>query len=264
MFKPTNSFYHLRSLILQYQNSKVDQWFENELFNKKAHVKAACQINQDDSALVILIKLVFFLLVVGFGKNNYFAIPTENYYSSVRTFPQVILTFRESRTDALKNQRQQLSLEISWRILKSLEEIDFNQYFLNIQNRIKALFLSPRYQFSKGRIIYSYTDQAKGYNFKIYANDESQVRNLISKVLNINGDTPNWENLSETMSNRNYEKSSVTQINGVSYSKSKLRQSALVGFEKAEVSLGGLLRKPILLVHWKKSINGIILPRSNN
>ena len=75
---------------------------------------------------------------------------------------------------------------------------------------------SGGYVWRKGKVRASYSDWDKGYQFQLLCRNESDARTLIGKVLDIQGHTPDWENLnisenSEPASARSEEHTSELQ-----------------------------------------------------
>ena len=66
-----------------------------------------------------------------------------------------------------------------------------------IANRIKLEFgTNNGFVWKKGKDLASYTDKAKGYQFQLLVRNKTDAKNIISRVLDTNNDSPNWDKLS--------------------------------------------------------------------
>lgn len=66
-----------------------------------------------------------------------------------------------------------------------------------IATRIKTEFgINNGFVWKKGKDLASYIDKPKGYQFQLLVRNKTDAKEIITKVLNTNNDTPNWANLS--------------------------------------------------------------------
>ncbi|MDJ0730760.1 MAG: hypothetical protein QNJ33_12280 [Crocosphaera sp.] len=103
--------------------------------------------------------------------------------------PQICLYFLQDSDDVETGQTR-VDGRISFRLMDEDSESITKTKLTALANKIKTEFgVSNGYTWKKGKDYYSYTDKAKGYQLQILAFSESEARQLINKVLNIQGHT---------------------------------------------------------------------------
>ena len=195
-----NGFEHLQSVIKKLHNKEVrntfsdlggDEWLPN-INSSRASLRQACTIYDSDSALMMLLKQNLYYLslrkaqdyqapVVGMPKGS--LDPIRKYK------PQIFLYFKEDSGDVEEGYNP-VDGRISFRLMDEDSETITKTRLTTLANKIKTEFgVSNGYTWKKGKEYYSYTDKAKGYQLQILAFNESEARQLITKILDIQGHT---------------------------------------------------------------------------
>jgi hypothetical protein len=258
MALPTNfsEATHLRNVIMRLHNKKVknrykdlgdDDWVRS-IDTPRAEERTACMIQSDDSGVMIVQRLILYYFVLGhaldaFG-SVFYSIPSLTFQETFIFAPQIVLHFKERDADANTHSRQPLKAQVAYRVRDSnITKADLQA----IANEIKNEFATPRLVFAKGKIKYVYLDKAKGYDFRILAQNEADAMELITKTLKLQNDVPDWDNFSEATSKRNFAKDTVKTIVGKVVKLPKRRQLGNVRFTHAEFKQHGLIRDYILV-----------------
>lgn len=152
--------------------------------------------------------------------------------------PQVILIFKEDSQDVEPGYSPvlgRISFRLSGVTSTTITEGNLNTY----ATRIKQEFASPASGFlwRKGSRMFSYSDWAKGYQLQLLVRSESDGREIVNKVLDIQGDTPDW---SKANYSQNESESQAYPVNpgttvvlGKSRKKTRKRPIAIVRFQYA-------------------------------
>jgi hypothetical protein len=132
-----------------------------------------------------------------------------------------------------------------------------------LANKIKAEFAPAGKPFSwrKGKELWTYIDQDKGYYFQLYIFDQTAAKSVITNVLQLRGHTPDWKKLNLS---KNSEPSAsypivppTKTILGKPVKQQRLRPVGLVRFVAAVAHLYGL-PEPLVLFdpdrRYKKSL----------
>lgn len=190
---------HLKSWMMQSTtyNGKVREYFsdvkEDDDFKTlpRAATRKACLIDSSDSAIIALHKRLNFYFEI----NNPFDKGEEgSYYQNIgihrKHKPVIHLYFWNdaiSDDDLIRGQ-------ISFRIMDD----DFNESSLasarEIGLKIKSVFggATP-YKWKKGRLMFTYNDWAKGYQFQILAYSKTEAKDLVANVLRVQNHIPEWK-----------------------------------------------------------------------
>ncbi len=191
-----NGFEHLQSVIRKLHNNEVrdsfsdlggDEWLPN-INTPRSSLRQACTIYDSDSATMMLLKQnLFFLLlrkaqdyqapIVGVPKGSFDAIRKYR--------PQITLYFKEDAGDVEQGYNA-VDGRISFRLMNEDSESITRTRLTSLANKIRTEFgTSNGYTWKKGKEYYNYTDKAKGYQLQILAFSESEARQLITKVLDV-------------------------------------------------------------------------------
>lgn len=193
------------------------------------------------------------------GSSGLYTIPCDLLQESVETRPQLIIKFQESAANARKNKRSRWPL-IAIHYIRLYQDFSSKSDVEKIAKKVYSVFAKPVFKFDKGKIKYSYRDKSKGYSFIVACPGEAEARNLITKLLACNDETPNWFRLTESKSKRVTEPLGTVRINGETYQRPQYRRTGEVRFISAElhvhglknnihlIDLGGQSRNPVLQV----------------
>ncbi|MGB3208245.1 MAG: hypothetical protein WBB28_24945 [Crinalium sp.] len=172
-------------------------------FNR-AHLRIACMHTEQDSLVLTLVRLFLFFFVLRAGKDleqAIYGIPVTDFQSQFKFNPQIQLHFQESDASAITNNRKPTRAQITIRFRDtSISKAEVKALAL----KIKTIFATPRLVYKKGRKRFSYIDTFKGYNIKVFGDAVADVKDLVEKILQVQGDTPDWENLNTSTSEKNF------------------------------------------------------------
>jgi hypothetical protein len=173
-------------LLLKDNDSFADMWVKTELLK---------EVMEDDAPLFL---------------PNYDDIPI-----TVKDKPHVHLVFIEKKSTAIANRRKRVEALISFRItdktISTITQADLNE----LKREINLAFPST-YQLKKGRYKYSYRDKENGYELILTLLNETEAREVITKVLSIRDKTPDFERLRTSTSEKNFTvRKTVTILNQI-------------------------------------------------
>ncbi len=178
-------------------------------------------------------------------------------YPNRRYRPQIRLHFLQD-TDYRKGKdspdyqgRRRIAGRLTWRLMDETNESISRAELTRIGEQIKQVFgANGGYTWQKGKDLYCYADWEKGYQMQILARSASQARDLVSKILSLQGHSPQWMYLTkienaETQSR--YPETPVKKtILGQNVTLPKLRPNIEVRFTHADARIHQLV-KPVLL-----------------
>jgi hypothetical protein len=254
-----SSVEHLQDVTKNILNKRVrahfrdvgpDDWVPN-LETDRGQLRIACTHLETDTINETITRLLLFNIEVGSAFGNlapFYGMPIATYQESIIYKPQIQLHFTESPESAARYKRVPVRSEISFRLMNesstSLTQAEVERLAL----KVRDLFAKPTpFKFQRGRTKFSYREPEKGYHFVVSSYDEENARKLIEQVLDIQGHTPNWENLTDSESRKNWDKTEYQQILGKRQIVPRKRPVAVVTFRKAELKIHGL-PKDIMLV----------------
>lgn len=162
--------------------------------------------------------------------------------------PQILLYFKQEGV----NLHNAIEGEISFRIMELSSTTITQQQVKSVAAIIKRKFASGTgFVWNKGKILYSYTDWDRGYQFQLLCPSISEAKRIVEQVLDIRGFSPDWELLNIVTNadpTKAYPVKSKKQvILGKSVPLPNRRPSAKVVFQHALLNLHGL-PDPICLV----------------
>jgi hypothetical protein len=197
-----NSSEHLQTTLMRVFNPIIREEFSDtsddiDLNVSRSSLKQACLLNDQDSNVMMLLRL--FLFYFGLGKLEnvlplMYSIPIDE-IQAVRKFkPQVTLYFKEDLND-VNDGYQPCRSEISFRIMNETSATLTKSELITIANKIKANFGGGTpFIWQRGKTMYTYVDKDNGYQFKLLGRNDTHIKSLITKVLDIRNNVPNWEN----------------------------------------------------------------------
>jgi hypothetical protein len=179
-------------------NKEVKRWFrdmgdteEPDFTTPRGAVMAACLIAAGDSQNMVLIKMETFRRVVQRThlRPHVYGIPTQEFQNKVKFQPQIILFFRQDARRTYDG-KHQVEGRIGFRLADETYKTINNAKILVLANAVKREFMTGNgYVWSKGRKMAAYQDWDSGYRLKLLYYSETEVKDLIRKVLSIQGDT---------------------------------------------------------------------------
>jgi hypothetical protein len=254
-----NSWEHFQDVVRKVHNKIVREEFsdageDDGIATPRASLRQACLIDDNDTADMVIARLLFYYFDLRKARDlqaPIYGVPDTSDRVIVSQRPRVILFFQEDFQDVEFGYRP-ITGEIGVRLVdetpQSMSEAKLN----SLANRIKSEFATGAgYVWRKGKELYAYTDKAKGYHFKILSRTESEAKELIGKMLDINTDSPNWEYLKVSGAVNPSEAYPTNPGNhsilGKSRRKKRIRPIADVRFQYATLNLQGIMN-PIPLV----------------
>lgn len=195
-----NDFEHLQSTIIKLHNREVreafsdlggDEWLPN-INTARASLRQACTIYDSDSALIMLLKQNLYFLTLRKAQDyqpTILGMPKGSLDPVRKYRPQIFLYFKEDTGD-VEPGYPPVDGRISFRLMDKDSETITKTDLTTLANKIKTEFgVSNGYTWKKGKEYYNYTDKDKGYQLQILAFNKSEVKQLINKVLDIQGHT---------------------------------------------------------------------------
>jgi len=164
---------------------------------------------------------------------------------TVKDKPHVHLHFIEKKSTAILGRRKRTEALISFRLvnetISTITQADLN----NLRNEIRLAFPSS-FRLQKGRNKYSYRDKAEGFELILTLLNETEAREVITKVLGIRNKTPDWDLLKTSTSEKNFSVRENITILGQVEKLPMQRPITDCYFRKAVIAFGKL-RKITLL-----------------
>jgi hypothetical protein len=249
----TKQWTFVRSWLRRTYNKKVHEYFKDLDPNQdpdnstgRSATKAACLIGANDSQSIASLKMQIFEQFVENDGEIFYSIPaTELWEFSVEGDPQIILRFREQTDDARSKNRYPIRGRVSIRI--SENDISSDSDIRNWARKVRDEFARPQYYYQKGKIKFTYIDKKKGYQFILGTNDEDNARGVIRKVMDLKGDTPDWNRLRESRSKQNFSEQKTKRVGGEIIKMPTLRPEGRVYFSHAELNVDGMAKNKILV-----------------
>jgi hypothetical protein len=255
-----NPLDHIKSVLSHVHNFLVNLEFsdvggidwEPSIDTPRDSLRTACTIAEDDTDGLMLLRLWVFYVLVRKARDFHpyqDATPTTNFQLSVEFLPQVKLLFYESRYDSLLRKKPPIEAQISYRLMTSpsdLTEDDVKAIAL----KIKETFVSSGtpWSFDKGKYKVSYRDKKKGYQFILSVASEAIGKEIITKVLSLNTELPDWKYLTVSESRKPVSTTPETiTIIEKDYDLPVWRPTAKVHFTKAELAVWGMPQDRLLV-----------------
>ena len=219
----------------------------------RAAALRACLIDSDDSGIVAMHKRMNFYFEVQqtHKKPEIFGMPTLTYQDHFKYKPQIKLFFGEdprSNTDGYALVEGQISYRLMGISPETVTQSQVKQWALKIKNEFA---LNGGYVWRKGKKQFVYREDDKGYQFRILAREESDARGLITKVLSIEDNSPDWSklNMSENSSPGTAYPTNPGNVTilGKTRRKPRIRPEVDVKFLYAQLCLHGEKRPTILI-----------------
>lgn len=250
----------LRSPKVGYNAEVFHHFRDEELSQNRANLRDFCLIGAKDSRLVATSKMQFFYervlklqyrpTVVGHFKDN---------FDALVSYRCRIELYFEQHHDSLVIGDSPITAQMGFRLQETNSSISEAKLF-SIAERIKSSFGGhPPYSWDKGKYICWYKDIEHGYDFQVYALNESEGESVIRKVVSMNEHPYHEENFRVTKPNKNSVNSPSNQtILGKNYKKPKWRPTIKVYFKYAICTINGL-PNPVTLLDYSGTMPNPIL-----
>lgn len=205
---------HLQDSIRRLYRREVREWFKDLNFDEELDITVprtslaqACDHDNDDSMIVTLARMLLFeslrgrfqALLAGIaGDNDDTGTTRLKPHILRKSRPQIILYFFEDVADVQPGYAP-VDGRISFRLMSHTAETITPAIAQTFATRVKSNFaLGNGYIWKKGREMYSYTDWEKGYQLQLLTRNETDARDLVNQVLDIQTDTPDWKNFNSS------------------------------------------------------------------
>lgn len=243
----------VRSWLRRTYNKKVHEYFRDldprqdpDNRTGRSATKAACLISATDSQGIASIKMQIFKEFLEDDGEIFYSIPaSELWEHSVEGDPQIIIWFREQTEDARSRDRYPIRSRVSIRI--SEDSINSKTEVETWARKIRDEFARPPFYFRKGETKWSYKDKKKGYQFILATDNEADAKEIIRKTMSLKNQTPDWDKLTKSTSERNFKERKTKRIMGDTVVMPKLRPEGRVYFNNAQLNVPGLARNIILV-----------------
>jgi hypothetical protein len=196
----------LQTIIQRWQNREIREYFSDfgvddnwdpDLTTPRGILASKLKHEDEDTYLITLLKCWFFEHIRSQTyRVPYYGIPVSSFQESRRFRPQIKLFFLEDLED-VEPGYPPVTGEISFRLMSHTSETITPSIAETFASRVKvALGASGAgYLWRKGKDMASYSDWAKGYQLQILCRSETEAKDLISKVLDIQNDSPDWSKM---------------------------------------------------------------------
>ncbi len=245
-----NGVEHLQDTIRRVYNKEVREHFsdvpDDDINVARSSLKQACLHEDRDSLIVTVARMLLFEIPLRHAQTlqaPIFGIPVDSFESNVRYKPQIKLYFLEDPQDAEVGYSP-IEGEVTIRLKNETTSTLTEANLVTYANRVKTHFATPAYRWHKGKYKYTYKDLSEGYDLRILAFSKVEAQQLITAVLQIQNDTPNWEYLTshepEQPTNRYPTIPGNQLILGKSRKKRRSRPVGYVRFRYASILIHGL------------------------
>jgi hypothetical protein len=201
-----SSWEHFQNVWRRIHNRNVAQYFRDvgpedwdpDINTSRGSLRVASTIDDNDTAMQAIARWLFFHGDVrgwdAFTEPIY-GVPVGYYHQTRKFRPQIGLFFREDARDVEEGYTA-LRSQICFRLINESSESITRAELERLGNRIKTEFGAANgYRWHRGKTLLSYYEPDKGYKFRIYSFTEGDGRQLIDKVLSIQGHNPDWKYL---------------------------------------------------------------------
>ncbi|MGF1542872.1 MAG: hypothetical protein ACFCU5_20920 [Pleurocapsa sp.] len=255
--KPPNDTQLFQNFCKKYFNRVVREHFKDigtsdpnslDINAPRALAKRLClHKNSDTLILTIGRLLLWWFEMKGLFDEPLYGMPSTEFHINYTIYPQLKLHFKEDKYEASLNRRRPARSEVSvrWR-----EEDFTTSRIKSLANQIALEFGgSSPFSYRKGREVWTYWDNRKGYQFKVAANSESEAKSIIRKMYRLqDSGEPDWnEHLRQSIDKKTYGIQETMTVMGDVVKKPKKRPVATVYFAYAELFIAGMTQ-PIVLV----------------
>ena len=254
---------HFQSFCRKWINRTVKEHFKDlpagtdgslDTNSPRAVIRDVC-LHKDTDPMTLTIGrlLIWWVEARGLLDEYIYGIPATNFHESVRFLPQIKLFWREDKKDAKTADRYPARAQYTVRYRGGYAtRADLE----TLKSKLTRIFnTSVPHSFYKGREKFSYRDKEKGYEFIITARDETEAKDVINKLLEIQNDNPlNEVLLTRSTSDKNWNAKETVRVAGELYTKPKKRPLAKVVFTHAEFAVHGMAKDKTLISNLSERI----------
>lgn len=267
-----NPWEHLQSTVVRvFKKEVIDEFrdlggedWDRDIKVPRASLRTACTPDDNDTSTMTLIRMMLFYIVLRRAQDMQapiYGMPVGQAHETRKFKPQICLFFKE-RADEVELGYRPLTAEIKFRLMDETEDTITEAKLKTLANKIKTEFgVSGGVKWKKGKVVCAYTDPEKGYKLHIFAYSESEGREIIDKVLSIQGHSPSWEHLTineNAMPASAYPTVPPTKrIAGKQVRLPRRRPVGTVRFVRATCAIWGLTR-PVPLVDLHGVLKGTL------
>ena len=191
--------------------------------------------------------------MLGYGKRGlgiFYGVPSEQFQEAVEGRPQVFFYFSQDEASVPEGQGR-VTAEYSFRLMNETSATITPSKALTLARSIKEHFIAGNkgIVFTKGKTIYKYYDEPKGYRLRLYGNNEGGAEDLIHKILAVREHTYDEKKLVVCSPKRASNSNPTTKktVYGKKLSEQRYRPTANVRFRYSYLYIHGIT-KPIFLV----------------
>ena len=183
---------------------------------------------------------------------TFFIMPEQEVIERSARRPQILMLFQQPDKELTENFPRAVVGRISFRIMNKDSATITKQDLEFYASRIKTLFGGETpFIWERGKELYSYVDQIKGYRLQVLAANEQAARKVVEQVLDIQSHSPDWEymgkNTSVVAPETKYDDTPSKQtILGKPYRKKRRRPKVTMVFWKAEIFIDGIAGNTLL------------------
>lgn len=177
----------------------IDDPWDEEIDSPRGSLRVACTMRDEDTAAMTNMRILLFWLVLGQATALHpplYTLPTDRYQQQVKFAPQVTLYFKEDLSD-VEDGYAPIDAEISFRLMNETYDTISRAELTTVATKLRTEFATGSgYRWRKGRTKLNYRDADRGYLLSINAYSESEGREVINKVLDIQGHSIDLDKLS--------------------------------------------------------------------
>ncbi|WP_392533757.1 hypothetical protein [Nostoc sp. C117] len=247
-FKP---FDHLQAVYIPQFNVLVrrffgdlpDDWKPN-IATARSSLRVACtMLNEDNHAMMYLRSSLFFDLL-GYGRKDLIVYhgAVDSLTQPVDGHPKVVFYFSQNKADVGVDE-QFVDMECSFRLMTETPETFTKENALAIANQVKTEMTTggKGITFIKGKNIYNYKHEEKGYRLLIRGSTEADSIDLIQRLLRIQEVAFDENRLSVSEPKKSNTTTPTTHtVYGKTIKKPRFRPTATLHFRYAYVEVPGL------------------------
>jgi hypothetical protein len=251
-----SSWEHLQDVLRKYHNKLVREEFaditdDDNLAIPRGALKKACLLDDDDTCDMTLLRLHLFFFHARKAQDMQapiYGMPITEIDAEIEYKPVVTLYFSED-PDQVMPDKAPVRAEISFRLMDETSTTMTEAKARVLANKIKNEFaLNGGYRWRKGKIVITYYDLPKGYRFQIYAYSEAEAREVMSKVMDLQGHNIDNDFMRIHESRANFPSNPGTHVvYGKSRPKPVRRPTTYVRFTRATLCMWGMNKGETLI-----------------
>lgn len=243
-------FERLQGTYIRLHNNRVNTLFrdvkDDELTLPRGLLKTDLVMNDNDTAMMMQLKTSLLNDYIDVDRNIY-AIPIEDYKRKVAFQPQIALLFIERQHTANSFKRTRVRMQVSFRLTDISRTALTQSKIDELQREIISNF-PKTYSFEKGKLCFYYKDRDNGFELQIYGKDETEAKDLITRVLKVVDKIPDYDYLTKSeYTDKNLITPKFETILGKRAKLPIQRPTATVFLRRAELKMGGTTNDIVLL-----------------